>query len=208
MLIEMPRCLSAARKSAGELGTLIGVPDSRLAEAERGLERCDAEARLQGVGQFPTEHEATEPVHHGDQIQKAALHRNVGNIGAPDVIWPFDGDVAQKVRIHLVTRRGPAQVGFRIQRLDAQNAHQPLHAFAVHLQHHRHFPAAEKRTLQVQLVQLAEQTQVLRALRLRHVIVGRARQAQQFALLLNGQPRVFCIDPLAPVFKRAGQLFF
>ena len=56
--------------------------------------------------------------------------------------------------------------------------------------------------LQVQLVELAEQPQVLRALRPRLVVVGRARHSQQFALLLDAEPRMSWIDPWAFVFSR------
>ena len=42
----------------GELRALIGVPDFGLAKAERGIERSQAKAGFEGVGEFPTEHEA------------------------------------------------------------------------------------------------------------------------------------------------------
>ena len=82
------------------------------------------------------------------------------------------------------------------------NAHQPLDAFAVDLQHDGHPPAAEERAIQVQFVEPPEQAQVLRALRPRLVIVGRARHAEQFALLLHGQVRMLWVDPSAAVFSR------
>ena len=65
-----------------------------------------------------------------------------------------------------------------------------------------HFAASEKRTLQIQLVELAEQSQVLRALRPRLVAVGRARHSQQFVLLLDVEARVSRIDPLPFVVSR------
>ena len=130
------------------------------------------------------------------------MHRNVGNIGAPDLVGPFDGDAAQQVRVDLVAGRWTAQVRFRIKSFDAQNTHQPLHALAVDVQHDSHAPAAEERAIQVQFVEPPEQTQVLRALRPRPVIVGRARHAEQFALLLNAQVRMLWIDPSSSVFKR------
>jgi hypothetical protein len=186
----------------GKLRALIGVPDLGLAEAERRVERGQAEAGLHRIGKFPTEHEAAVPVHHGDQVQEAAAHRNVSNIGAPDVVGPEDLHAAQQIRVDLVTRRRAAQVRFGVQSFDAQNAHQPLDAFAVHLQLEGHFAASEERAFQIQLVDLAQQAQVLRALRPRLVVVSRARQAQQFALLLNAQTRVCGIDPWATVFNR------
>ena len=65
----------------------------------------------------------------------------------------------------------------------------------LHFQLDGHLPAAVERDLQVQLVQPPQQTQVLRALRPRLVVVGRARHTEQFALLLHGQARVLWIDP-------------
>src|ERR1044072_6614605 len=47
----------------GELRTLMRVPDLGLTEAERAFQFGQAEAGLHRVGQFPTEHEPTEPIH-------------------------------------------------------------------------------------------------------------------------------------------------
>ncbi len=44
-----------------------------------------------------------EPIHDGYQIEEAAAHRNVSNIGAPDLIGSVDREATQKVRIDLVT---------------------------------------------------------------------------------------------------------
>jgi hypothetical protein len=111
------------------------------------------------------------------------------------VVGAFDGDAAQQVRVDLVTWRRTAQVRFGVVGFDAQNAHQPLGAFAIDLQFDGHLAAPEERAFQVQLVELAHQAQVLRGLRLRLVIVGRARHSQQFALLLHSEPRMSWIDP-------------
>jgi len=101
-----------------------------------------------------------------------------------------------------VAWRRAAQVRFGIVGFDTQDAHQPLDALAVHLQLDGHFAASEKRTLQIQLVELAEQSQVLRALRPRLVVVSRARHSQQFALLLDAEAPVCGIDPWAFVVSR------
>jgi hypothetical protein len=95
MLIEMSRFFSGARKSGEVNGSLIGVPDFGLAETECRLQRGQTEACLHRVGEFPTEHEAAEPTHHGNQVDEAAMHRKVRNIGAPDLVGPLDGDAAQ-----------------------------------------------------------------------------------------------------------------
>jgi hypothetical protein len=114
----------------------------------------------------------------------------------------FGRDAAQQVRVDLVTWSRAAQVRFRVERFDGQNAHQTLDAFAVDLQRDGHATAAKKWAIHVQLVEPPEQTQVLHALRPRPVIVGRARHAEQFALLLNTQVRMLRIDPSSSVFNR------
>ena len=178
----------------GELRSLIGVPDLGLTESKRGLQRSQAEARLHGIGEFPTEHEAAEPIHDGHQALEAATHRKVRNIGAPDVIRPLDRNAAQQVRVDLVARRRPAQIRFRMKGFDTQNPHQPLDALAVDLQRDGHPAAAVERAIQVQFVESPQQAQVLGALRPRLVVIGRARQTEEFALLLDGQARMLGID--------------
>jgi len=111
------------------------------------------------------------------------------------VVGPLDGHAPQQVRVNFVAGRRAAQARFGIQGFDAQDAHQPLDAFAVHLQLERHPAAAEEGTLQVLLVQPPQQAQVLGALRSRLIVVGRARQTQQVALLLDGQVRMVRVDP-------------
>jgi hypothetical protein len=72
----------------------------------------------------------------------------------------------------------------------------------LHVQFDGHFAASKKRPFQIQLVELAEQSQLLRALRPRLVVVGRARHSQQFALLLDAEAPVSGIDPLPFVVSR------
>jgi hypothetical protein len=59
--------------------------------------------------------------HHGHQVKEAALHRNIRNIGAPDLVGPLDRDAAQQVGIDLVAWRRAAQIWFRIKSFDSQN---------------------------------------------------------------------------------------
>ena len=136
------------------------------------------------------------------------MHGNVSNIGTPDVVGSLDGEAAKQVRVHFVIRRRATQVRFGVVSFDSQNLHQPPGPMAAHSQLDGHFAAAEKRQLQVQLVERAQQVQGLCALRLRLVIVARARHTQQFALLLHGEARMRGIDPSAFVVSAAGQLFF
>ena len=129
------------------------------------------------------------------QVEEAAMHRKVRNIGAPDLVGPFDRHATQQVRIDLVAWRRPTQIGFRIKSFDSQNPHQPLNALAADLQRHGHATTAEERTIQVQLVESPQQTQVLRALRPRLIVVGRARHTEQVALPFHAQTGMLRIDP-------------
>jgi hypothetical protein len=61
----LKRCEELRR---GKLRALVGVSDFGLAKAESGVERGHAEAGLQGVGEFPTEHESAEPIHDRNHV--------------------------------------------------------------------------------------------------------------------------------------------
>ena len=65
----------------------------------------------------------------------------------------------------------------------------------LYAQRDRHAAAAKERVLQIEFVQATQQAQVLRALRPRLVVVGRARQSQQLALPLHTQIEMSRIDP-------------
>ena len=117
----------------GKLRSLVGVEDQRLTPAKGVVERIPAEGNFQRVGQSPTEDETAVPIDDGGQIEKAVLHGNVSNIGAPDLIGRDDGDVAQQVGMDLVIGIWLAETRFGIESFLAQNSSQTLHAFAVDL---------------------------------------------------------------------------
>ncbi len=72
---------------AGELAPLVSVEDLRAAILRDRLPyRVEAEVRGQRSGEPPGQHPATGPVQNGTQIHEAPAHRNVGDIGRPDVI--------------------------------------------------------------------------------------------------------------------------
>jgi hypothetical protein len=64
-------------------------------------------------------------------IQEAAAERKVGDIRAPHLVWPLDGDTAQKIREYLVSRRRLGGPRLRFQRRNAYLAHQSLHPLAI-----------------------------------------------------------------------------
>src|ERR1039457_7197622 len=127
MLILTPRCFRGARKSAPVNGErrsevqISGWPKGNGAS-------CAARQKPVSMvfGEFPTQHEAAEPIHDSDQVKEPATHRNICNIGAPDLVGPLDRQAAQQVWVDLVTRGQAAQVRFRIKSFDSHNPHEPL----------------------------------------------------------------------------------
>ena len=76
---------------AGELAALVAIENLwRAITLERLVQRLDAEAGLERVGQALGQPRAARPVHHGDQGQKAPPQGDVGNIRAPHVVRPRD----------------------------------------------------------------------------------------------------------------------
>ena len=155
------------KRRAGELAALVGVEDLGLAEArERLVERLEAERHVHAVRQPPCQHRPARPVDDRDQVQKPALHRQVGDVGRPDLVGPVDHQVAQQVGIDLVPRRRPRGPWLRAERRDPHQTHQPLHALAVDRpalgpQHRRHPTRAKERMRQEQLVEPPHHGQVV-----------------------------------------------
>ncbi len=85
---------------------------------------------LHAVGQSPTENFTAEPVHDRDQIQKSAPHRNVGDINAPDLIWPINRQPPEQVRVNLMLRVFLARVWRLIDWNQAHKPHQAAHTMA------------------------------------------------------------------------------
>ena len=68
--------------------------------ASASFSASDAEPGIHGVRQSPGQNVACGPVHDRDQIQEAAAHRNVGDVGAPDMVGPVDCQPLEKVGIN------------------------------------------------------------------------------------------------------------
>ena len=85
---------------AGELAALVGVEDLRRPVTRKCLfQGRHTKVRIKRVRQPPRQNLAARPIHDRDQIEKAAPHRNVGDVGAPDLVWPADDEPVQKIRI-------------------------------------------------------------------------------------------------------------
>jgi hypothetical protein len=107
---------------------LIGIEDLRHTIAAHGLlHRVQTEVGRQRVGETPGHHPATRPVQDRKQVHEAPRHRDVGNIGGPDMIESRDLQVAQEIRIDPMGRMPAAEMRLPIQGLKAHAAHQGGH---------------------------------------------------------------------------------
>ena len=178
---------------AGELTALIRVENPRRAiSRKRFVERVDAKARVHRVRQSPRQNRPAGPVDDRHEIEKAMLHRNIGDVGRPNMIGLRNRHAAQQIGINLVPRGGLARAGARNQRDDSHQSHQPLHVLAIDLraflvEFQRHSPRAVKRQLEMQFVDAAHQREIVRRRRGFGPVDARTRQRQQLALAPHGK---------------------
>ena len=151
-----------------ELRPLIRIHDPGRAEAmDRLVQGLDAEVDLERVRDAPGQDLAGEPVHDGDEIEVALSHRQIGDVGAPDLIGPFHPQPAQQVGVGLMPLRRSAGVGLLVDRHQPHEAHQPPDALFVHgmafvLQVPRHLPDPIERGLEELLVDHPHQSRAAR----------------------------------------------
>ena len=102
-----------------ELRALIRAEDFRFAEAvQRLFHGLDAKIRMQYDGQAPGQDAATEPVDDGGEVDKAAGHRDVGDVPRPDLVGARHRQLSQQIRIDLVPWRRLRCVRLLVNRLD------------------------------------------------------------------------------------------
>ena len=73
---------------------------------QRLLDRLDAEVGLQRDRHAMAEHPPREPVDDSGEIDKAARHRDIGDVCRPYLVGTFDLQPAQQIGINLVSRCG------------------------------------------------------------------------------------------------------
>ena len=117
----------------GELHTLIGVEDLGLTAGcgEGFLQSIQAEAAFHGVGKRPAQDLAGMPVHDGAQVGKAPRHGDIGDVSAPNLIRPIDGEISQEVGIFAMRFVREGRFGFAIDRFDPHLATKSLEFFTV-----------------------------------------------------------------------------
>jgi len=209
MLMAMPRSRSGVVKASAvncapwSVLKISGWPKRASASSSASTQKLESER----VGQAPRQHPARVPVHDRHQVREARLHRDVGDVGRPDLIDPADLEAAQQVRVDDVLGVRLARLGLRRHRLQPHQAHQPLDALAIDLaplapKGIGQLAAAVERVLQVQLVDSAHQRELLGARGLGLVVQTGARYPQQLALAANRQLGPLPVDHRAALRQR------
>src|ERR1700737_4415072 len=191
----------------GELRPLIGIEDAGLAEPGEGLaQRLDTEPRRQRIRQPPRQHSSGRPVDDRHQVQKPLLHRDVGYVSGPHLVWLVDRLAAQKVWVDLVPGMPLAGVPLRPDRPQPELPHQPPDAPAANrnpLSQERHPEptAAVDWMVGENPVEPFQKLEFRRRFRPRPVIKAAARNPEERALPAYGQPR-FRRDHRPPLSTR------
>jgi len=186
-------CQNLREAVRGKLGSLVRIEDLWRAVFGQGIfQRLDTEFGLHRVAEPPGQNLARGPVHDGHQIQKPAPHRDVGDVGAPHLIWPLNHHVFQQIRINLVLRMLLAGVRGLVNRHQLHQMHQtadtmPAAFVAQALHETRHLARPVPRRVQELLVDDLHELQVLGALVPGAAIQTRTRQRQQPALAAHAQ---------------------
>ncbi len=98
---------------------------------QRLVQCLDAEPGIHGVRQPPRQDMARRPVHDRDQIQEPAPHRDVGDVGAPDMIGAVHRHIPKQIGIdpvRRVRRAGPRRLVDRLQAHEPHQAPNPVTA--------------------------------------------------------------------------------
>ena len=173
------------------------------------LKRLDTEACVQRVRQPPGQDISARPVHGCHQVKEAAAHRDVGDIGAPDMVRALDRQGLEQIGVDPVLGVRSAGTRRPIDRLKPHQAQQTTgpaaaDAHALAAQVADHLTGTVERILQKQRIDAPHQRQSLRALALGRVIERGAPDRQQTALTAQAQRRVIAhhhCSPLRPAHR-------
>ena len=133
------------------------------------------------------------------RYRKAALNRDIGDVGAPHLVGSVDCQLPEKIGINPMRRMGVAGSRRLINGLQPHQAHQTPNPMATDAgafapQVPRHLAGAVKWIFEKQLVDAPHQRQVLRALALQHVIERRPADRKKAALTAQTQAGTAAAD--------------
>ena len=141
----------------GELAPLIRVQDLWLGHAERLLAGLDTGSGVQRVIQFPSDDAAAVPVNDGCQIQESVLHRDVGDVDGPRLVWTRYIGIPKQIRNHSFPLQTLRKVRLWVDRIDGHFGHPascllPSDAIAAAFQLCSHLPGTPGRMIGMQVI--------------------------------------------------------
>src|SRR6185503_6851288 len=155
----------------------------------------------------PAEDLPTRPVHHHDEVDKAACHRDVRDIGRPYVIRPRHRERAEEVREDEMHRVPLRRLGPLVNGGDADAPHQRAYVFApdgdaLGAEEIAQHPTPGKGQLEMELVEPAHECELGLVHGRRRVIHRGPRQPEELRLCRDGK-RVFATDHRFPLGPRS-----
>jgi hypothetical protein len=141
-------------------------------------------------------------------------HRQVGNIGRPELIGSRDIQTPQQISVFLMLLVWDRSAGLRINRLQAHFVHQTGHPLVINCiavlfsEPHCHFAVAVEGCPRIFLVNQAHQGQIEHCFASRLPVERRPVETDQVALPPDAKNRLLGFDQHTPHFNRTGQLFF
>ena len=104
------------------IGRMIAVEYLRCAVyCQRVFQGFNTEVRIHAVGQPPSQNFAAVPIHDRHKIQEPASYWDVGNIGAPHLVWVINQHIPQQIWPDLMLRIFLTGIWFLI---DGQQSHE------------------------------------------------------------------------------------
>ena len=208
-------CFQGAGKVKGrELNALVGVKDVGLGITQGNLKRGQAKGTVQSVGELPGQDKATEPIHDGHQIHEASRHRNIGYVGAPDLVGSGDGQTTQQIGIFFVLFVAQRRAWPGIDCLQTHLAHQAGYPLAIDLEAMSlvepgcYLAIAVEGRSGVLFVDQPHEMQIQGRFSGRLPVVGRPVETDQLALPANTQGGMVRFNHRPFGLNRIGQLFF
>src|SRR5215213_9009806 len=116
---------------AGEVTSLIAVPNLRGRYCQRTIDRIQDERLLQCVIERPTHNIARIQIENGHQIHPASKETNIRDVNRPNMVWSCGDQIAQQIRVHLVLWIAPAEIRARANPGNPHLTHVALYGFAI-----------------------------------------------------------------------------
>ena len=178
-----------APRERSVLRSLVRIDDLRSSiKVNSFFHHLDAPCCFQRVADAPSKYFAAVNVHHRRQVQKTPAHRDVGNVGASDLIGARNLHSTKQIRLDVLGQSQLGKIPPRINGTVPHHTEQATYALGINVivmifQQVHHDPYALRRVGQQVLVHDAHYLQIFRTFLLGCVVKLATRHRQKLALL-------------------------